>query len=100
MNEENELLLQQYGNNINLAEYYDIRQQYYVNQEKMKTHKQNYEILDLITVAAVIWEVYLIAFETYDEGIYDEQETKVRPEIVFIPNDRNNQYGLSLQWKW
>ncbi len=98
--DENELLEQKYRNATSLEDFIEIRQEYYVNQEKMKTHKRNYELLDIFTAAALIWEIYLVAFETYDEGIYDQPEFDLKPETAFSPNTQTIAIGISAQWRW
>ncbi len=100
LSSENDLLIEKYGASINLAEYLDIRELYHVNQEKMKTHKRNYQALDLITAAAVAWGVYLFMYETYDEGIYDMEESSLNTNFVWVPNHQQNTYGFSVQWRW
>ncbi len=100
LSSENDLLIEKYGSSINLAQYLDIRELYYVNQEKMKTHKRNYQTLDVITAAALIWGAYLFMYETYDEGIYDTDEDILNTNFVLFPNNQQNTYGFSVQWRW
>ena len=98
--EENKVLKEQYENAVDLETYLEIREEYYVNQEKMKTHKRNYQTLDLLTGAAVLWGVYLFLFETYDEGIYRVDEASIHPEFTLIPDDSYSTYRFSLEWRW
>ncbi|MBU2515733.1 caspase family protein [bacterium] len=100
LNEENDYLKKQYDDSLNLEEYIDIRERYYINQEKMKTHKKNYEQLDIITMAALAWEAYLLIFETYDEGVYDSAKSISSPNVVLMPTPQFNALGLTLQWQW
>ncbi len=100
LSDENDYLKKKYGDSLDLEEYIDIRERYYVNREKMKSHKQNYENLDIITIAALAWEAYLLIFETYDEGVYDTPTPMDSPNVVLRPIPRINSLGLSLQWRW
>lgn len=101
LNSENEILLQKLNDINSVEDYMDLRESYYINQEKMKTHKRNYQLLDLLTVSALIWEAYLILFETHDEGIYDSTQAETEPDrFVVMPRVGNNETGVLLRWRW
>ncbi len=100
LNDENRLLNQRLSQSLDLSEFYNIQSKYVINQEKMKTHKTNFEILDIVTAGALLWEIYLLVFKTYEEGIYPPPKENDDPRIVFQPRTKSTDFSLGIQWNW
>ncbi|MCP4754171.1 MAG: hypothetical protein GY866_25065, partial [Proteobacteria bacterium] len=98
--EENRLLYERHASSLELAEFFSIESQYRVNQERMKNHKRNYEVLDVVTLGVLLWEVYLLAFETYNEGVYQPPETGWETDVALDNRNGEDRLSVGLRWNW
>jgi len=74
--------------------------EYESNSEAMKTHKRNYQTLDILTLSALLWETYLLFFETKVLGTYEKPDNNLLPDTTLTPPLQNKSATLSLSWNW
>ena len=74
--------------------------EYESNSEGMKKYKRNYQFLDVITLGALLWEGYLLIFESEALGTYQNPENTLLPETTLTPPLQNESTTLSFSWNW
>lgn len=98
--DENRTIKDKYQKSTTAVDIVRLQEVYRNNQDKMKTHRNYYQTLDLITVGAALWGAYLLMFETDPEGVYPTADEEWKPEVTFTQEPEKAKFAVSLDWKW
>jgi hypothetical protein len=100
LGEENSDLESQYAQAVSQSQGQSILSEIDSNQEKMKTHKSNIQMLDIITLAAFTWELYLLIFDT-DWSDEEEEPTESTFKFEIQPDlYKRDSARFSLVYRW
>lgn len=91
---------EEHQTNPSVTERAKIKEEYERNQEEMSQHKQNTQILDVLTLLSLSWEVYLLWPSSGEETEREANSIKNtwKPRVAFAVRD--NDLKINLAWRW
>jgi len=100
LSEKNKNLATQYANSSSSSEKASYKSEYDSNASQMKSHESSFKMWDMLTLAGLGWETYLIFTDDSEETAVNSRNSS----LPFIPRLAYKKHSSDTQtvllWKW
>ncbi len=97
--EQNEIITRQ-SRNVFTSEYTKFQLQYDENQDQMKRHKSNMQIMNGITALSLLWEAYLLFFSSDPNEVRTVRVLPTKAIVRPVHSGSSPKTGISLVWRF
>ena len=100
LSEKNKTLATQYANSSSSNEKASYKSEYDINVDKMNSHESSYKMWDMLTLAGLGWETYLLLTDDSEETAVNYRNSSLPfiPRLAFKTHSSETQ--TVLLWKW
>ncbi len=100
LSEKNKTLTTQYANSSSSSEKASYKSEYDSNASQMKSHESSFKMWDMLTLAGLGWETYLLLTDDSEETAVNDRNSS----LPFIPRlafkTHSSETHTVLLWKW
>ena len=100
LSEKNKTLATQYANSSSSSEKASYKSEYDSNASKMNSHESSFKMWDMLTLAGLGWETYLLLTDDSEETAVNYRNSSLPfiPRLAFKTHSSETQ--TVLLWKW
>jgi len=100
LSEKNKTLATQYANSSSSSEKASYKSEYDSNASQMKSHESSFKMWDMLTLAGLGWETYLLLTDDSEETTVNYRNSSLPfiPRLAFKTHSSETQ--TVLLWKW
>jgi len=100
LSEKNKTLATQYANSSSSSEKASYKSEYDSNASQMKSHESSFKMWDMLTLAGLGWETYLLLTDDSEETAVNYRNSSLPfiPRLAFKTHSSETQ--TVLLWKW
>jgi len=100
LSEKNKTLTTQYANSSSSSEKASYKSEYDSNASQMKSHESSFKMWDMLTLAGLGWETYLLLTDDSEETAVNYRNSSLPfiPRLAFKTHSSETQ--TVLLWKW
>ena len=100
LSEKNKTLATQYANSSSSSEKASYKSEYDSNASQMNSHESSFKMWDMLTLAGLGWETYLLLTDDSEETAVNDRNSSLPfiPRLAFKTHSSETQ--TVLLWKW
>ena len=100
LSEKNKTLATQYANSSSSSEKASYKSEYDSNASQMNSHESSFKMWDMLTLAGLGWETYLLLTDDSEETAVNYRNSSLPfiPRLAFKTHSSETQ--TVLLWKW
>ena len=104
LSEKNKTLATQYANSSSSSEKASYKSEYDSNASQMNSHESSFKMWDMLTLAGLGWETYLLLTDDSEETALETAVNDRNSSLLFIPRlvfkTHSSDTQTVLLWKW